>query len=261
MNIGFIGCGQMGKMLLANIIKTGDAHSFLVTTRTKSSAESLKKNYSVSICESNERLVTSSDVIFLCVQPDDFNVVFNEIEKLDTTGKLFISITSDLAIEDRLMAKTKIIKTSPNTSIETGDGIILYSPGDYATENDIELFKNILRCSGSFIPVSSQMLKRAGKISGCGPAIIYTIIDAIVDSGIMLGLDYKLAKELAIKMVIGSAQKAITTGRAMEDLKREVTTPGGRSIQAISMLEKNGIRGIIMESFEASYNKSLPNGK
>jgi Pyrroline-5-carboxylate reductase len=45
MNIGFIGCGQMGKMLLDNIIKAGDTHSILITTKTKSSAEaSYNKN-------------------------------------------------------------------------------------------------------------------------------------------------------------------------------------------------------------------------
>lgn len=47
--------------------------------------------------------------------------------------------------------------------------------------------------------------------------MIYTVIDAIIDSGIRLGLDQSLARELAIKMVIGSAKKAVTTGRTMEE--------------------------------------------
>ncbi len=251
----------MGKMLLDNILKAGDSHSILITTKSESSSEALKEKYPITICESNEKLVFSSEIIFLCMQPDDFSDVFIEIEKLNTIDKLFITITSDIAIEDRLMEKTKIIKTLPNTSIETGDGIILFSQGNYTKDNEVELFKHILRYSGSFVPVTPQMLKKAGKISGCGPAIIYTIIDAIIDSGIMLGLNQKLARELAVKMVIGSAKKAMKTGRAMEELKREVTTPGGRSIEAISSLEKNGIRGIIMESFATSYNKNLPNGK
>ncbi len=45
-------------------------------------------------------------------------------------------------------------------------------------------------------------------------------------------------------MVIGSAKKAMITDRALEELKREVTTPGVTSIEAIASLEKNGIRGI-----------------
>jgi len=56
------------------------------------------------------------------------------------------------------------------------------------------------------------------------PGNNFTIIDAIIDSGIRLGLDQSLARELAIKTVIGSAKKAMTTGRTIEELKREVST-------------------------------------
>jgi len=261
MKIGFIGCGQMGKMLLHSVIRAGDLHSILVTTKTKSSSKTLAEEYPVTISESNARLVNDSEVIFLCVKPDDLNAVFSEIGSLDTSDKLFITITSENAIEERLTEKTRIIKALPNTQVETGDGIILYSPGAYVKENDIEIFRNILRAAGSFVKVSDDMLKKAGKISGCGPAVIYTVIDAIIDSGIRLGLDQRLARELAIKMVIGSTKKAVITGRTMEELKREVCTPGGTTIEAIASMERAGLRGILMDAFAAAYNKSLSKGK
>ena len=159
MKIGFIGCGQMGKMLLHSVIRAGDLHSILVTTKTKSSSKTLAEEYPVTISESNARLVNDSEVIFLCVKPDDLNAVFSEIGSMDTSDKLFITITSENAIEERLTEKTRIIKALPNTQVETGDGIILYSPGVYVKENDIEIFRNILRAAGSFVKVSDDLYR------------------------------------------------------------------------------------------------------
>lgn len=259
MNIGFIGCGQIGKMLLNAVIKSDVPDKVFVTTKTKKSGQILAENYPIILCETNQKLFEISDIVLLCVKPSDLDHVFNEIQNINPANKIIITITSDIAIEKRLKDGAKIIKTLPNTAIETGEGIILYSPGINVSENDIETFKSILKFSGSFILLNDQMLKIAGKITGCGPAFLYTIIDAIIDSGIMLGLDKDLARDLTLKMIIGAVQKAMSTNRPMEDLKREVTTPGGRSIEGIFSLEKNGFRGILMEAFMATFNKQLPN--
>ena len=89
-------------------------------------------------------------------------------------------------------------------------------------------------------------------MAGSGPAYIYTIIEALSDGGVRQGLPRELATKFAAQMTLGSAKMVLESGKHTGELKDDVTSPGGTTIRALHVMEKAGIRGIIMDAVQVS---------
>ena len=92
MNVGIIGYGSMGKMLLQKISETGKVNhdKLFVSNRTLSKIEAAPDKYVIS--ESNTSLAMSSDIIFICTRPADLLSVLEEISSVVKDDTLIISL-------------------------------------------------------------------------------------------------------------------------------------------------------------------------
>jgi len=99
MNVGIIGYGSMGKMLLQKISETGKVNhdKLFVSNRTLSKIEASPDKYVIS--ESNTSLAMSSDIIFICTRPADLLPVLEEI-------KIFIGFVATI-IRNRIYTLLK----------------------------------------------------------------------------------------------------------------------------------------------------------
>ena len=98
-------------------------------------------------------------------------------------------------------------------------------------------------------------------LSGSGPAYICLVIEALADGGVLAGLPRPLAMKLATQTVLGTATMIAATERHPGDLKDAVASPGGTTIEAISVLEQNGVRGALIEAVAASAERSREMGE
>ncbi|MDF2932837.1 MAG: NAD(P)-dependent oxidoreductase [Chryseobacterium sp.] len=89
--IGFIGLGNMGHPMAKNLEKAGVPLS--VFNRTIEKADDFKEKSKV--CKSVTELVENSDIIFTMLTNDDaLKAVYEEILKLNITGKLFVDMST-----------------------------------------------------------------------------------------------------------------------------------------------------------------------
>ncbi len=111
--IGIIGCGHIGTFLLKNVIKLKDSEyinvKILISTRRPEIITSELFNVlddNIEVFLDNERIFNECDLIFLCVQPHQLDLIIKEIttsfqeriEKLKKRkGKIFPVIFSFLA--------------------------------------------------------------------------------------------------------------------------------------------------------------------
>ena len=96
-----------------------------------------------------------------------------------------------------------------------------------------------------------------GVLAGCGPAFVDMFIEALADGGVACGLPRAQAVELAAQMVAGSARLVLESGKHPGQLKDEVCSPGGVTIQGVRKLESLGFRSAVMEAVIAAYEKNL----
>lgn len=75
-----------------------------------------------------------------------------------------------------------------------------------------------------------------------------------------MGLPRDLATKFAAQMTLGAAKMVLETGKHPGQLKDQVTSPGGTTIRALHVMEKAGIRGIMMDAVQASAERATELG-
>jgi pyrroline-5-carboxylate reductase len=83
------------------------------------------------------------------------------------------------------------------------------------------------------------------------------MMEALTDAGVHLGFSRRVARQLVIQTVLGSALFARQSERHLAELRNMVTSPGGTSADAIYQLEKGGMRTVLSKAVWAAFQKSV----
>ena len=91
-------------------------------------------------------------------------------------------------------------------------------------------------------------------LAASNPALIYLIIEAMVDGGIRLGIKADLAQEIILHTLKGAVDLLQLENNTTQMLRYQISSPGGSTIAGIEALEKHGVRyGIIQAIKEIAY--------
>jgi pyrroline-5-carboxylate reductase len=142
-----------------------------------------------------------------------------------------------------------------------GTGAAAFSRGSKASAKDAALAAKLLGAVGTADEVSEKLLDAVTGLSGSGPAYIYTVIEALADGGVLMGLPRAAAVRLAAQTVAGAAKMVLETGKHPAALRDEVTSPGGTTIAGLEQLEKYGLRHALIQAVRSATEKSKELGK
>ncbi len=264
--IGFVGAGQMATALAQGFVRaelTGGERLWAADPIAES-AQRFAERTGGSIAAGNSDLVEKAEVIFLAVKPQQMGAVLDEICPRLTPGKLVVSIAAGVSIariSAALGAQTRIVRVMPNTPCLVGRGACGFCLSPAATEADAALVEQLLRAVGIAFCVPEKLMDAVTGLSGSGPAFVYTIIEALSDGGVRMGLPRNVATALAAQTVAGAAEMVLSTGEHTGALKDRVTSPGGTTIAGIQALEDGGLRAALMAAVEAATERSMELGR
>jgi pyrroline-5-carboxylate reductase len=108
---------------------------------------------------------------------------------------------------------------------------------------------------------NEELMDAVTAVSGSGPAYFYLFMEIMADIGTELGLSEATARTLVTQTALGTAAVANQRPETLAELRRQVTSPGGTTEAAISMLEREGIRDILRKALTAAHNRSIELGK
>ncbi len=258
---GFIGSGKMGTALIQGILRAGLAEAADVTASDvdADAREKLRKETGIRVTDSNIDVVKSSDVIVLAVYPQVVLKVLPELATLVTDQHLIVSIaagTTTRQMLECLKAPRRVVRVMPNTPALVGAGAAAYCLGGIASEADAQFMGEFLGVVGRAWRIEEGNLDAVTGLSGSGPAYVFTIIEALSDGGVRMGLPRAVATALAAQTVFGAAKMLLETGLQTGQLKDQVTSPGGTTIAGIHALERGGLRAALMNAVEAATLRS-----
>jgi pyrroline-5-carboxylate reductase len=142
-----------------------------------------------------------------------------------------------------------------------GAGASAYALGPGATRADADLVGRLLEAVGTALEVPEKLLDAVTGLSGSGPAFVYTVIEALSDGGVRMGLPRSIAVSLAAQTVRGAAEMVQHTGEHPAVLRDRVASPGGTTIMGIQALEEHGMRAALMSAVEAAAERSRQLGQ
>ena len=264
-NFGFIGAGQMARALAGGFVRAGLVPPEQIVAFDP--VDEAAQRFAAEIA--NARLVTSnamvvrvSHVVFVAVKPQTLPSVMQEVGGALNEDQLLVSIAAGISL-GRLTAgfrTARVIRVMPNTPCLVGRGAAGYALGPGATAADGELVGNLLRAVGLAFAVEERLLDAVTGLSGSGPAFVYTMIEALSDGGVRMGLPRAVATALAAQTVLGAAEMVLATGEHPAVLKDRVASPGGTTIAGLQALENHGLRAALMAAVEAATRRSVELG-
>jgi pyrroline-5-carboxylate reductase len=100
-----------------------------------------------------------------------------------------------------------------------------------------ELAIALLQAGGTVVWTEDETpLDAVTAISGSGPAYLYYFIEAFTEAAMAVGLEPDLARLLVEETISGSVALLGTQKKSPADLRKAVTSPGGTTEAALSVL-------------------------
>lgn len=247
---GFIGVGNMGGALMSAVSKSTGNIAAYDTDKNKVTGKNAQYL-------PLDRLAAVSHYVFLGVKPDIVKSVAQNIAASINDYTVIVSMAAgiDTKILSELFGTKKIIRIMPNTSVAVGEGLILYSPASGVTDDEEEAFIDLVKHAGKTVKLDESKIDAGMAVSGCGPAYVYMFCEALADGAVKCGLPREKALLFAAQTLLGSAKMLIESGKHPGQLKDEVCSPGGTTIEGVLALENGAFRGTVSNAVTSAYNK------
>lgn len=253
-NIGIIGLGTLGNALAKGLRRALPDVDILATTGGRT-----KLPRFVTACASNEELASRTRRILLCVKPQQAHAVLREVAPLLDSNHQVISACAAISLEAlarALPGVERLARAMPNIACEFNEGVtgIAFAPAwpDDSREAILRLFSSL----GEAVALDERHFDAVTAISGCGPAYVCVITEALSDAGVKAGLPREISRMMAVQTLLGSTLLLRNVDEHPAAIRDRVTTPGGCTIDALTQLEEGRFRATLIAAVTTAAAKS-----
>ena len=242
-NIGFIGYGSMGSMLIMGLITVGNIspNQIIITRKNKERLKEIKDLWpEINITTDVIEVVKKSKYIFICVKSSEYINILNEIKSTLLSTQHIISIAGPVMINDmEKIINCKITKLMPTLISEVNEGITLICHNNKVTEADTEYIENMIGNFTKINRIDENEFGFACKFTSCGPGLYAAIFQEFVEAG--LRHSDSLTKEIITKMVLqtlyGTVKLMIDENMDFNEVISRVATKGGITEEGVKVME------------------------
>ena len=272
MKIGVIGYGNMGSMIVNNILKLNlllDDEELIVSNRHLNKFESLIEEYpeeNLNITSDNEEVAKQCDKILISVETPQFKEVLDEITpfinekthiiyncaglnfnhiKRFFDGKLTLviptlasTVTSNNSISS-LSRRKGVTLVKHNSKVELQERLFvedLFNEFSYVKKIDDPIYFN--EDEDNLHPKENE-LEISTILSSCGPAFVAMVIEKFAQSCSELSNISKAeAENMILKTVIGTSMLKEDQSLSNEDIINKVATKKGITQEGVNLLDK-----------------------
>jgi pyrroline-5-carboxylate reductase len=161
----------------------------------------------------------------------------------------------------RATGSDRIVRAMPNTPALIGQGIAgLYArPGvDAAERAAVEL---LLAPTGRTLWVDREEdLDAVTALSGSGPAYVFYLLESMMAAAAEMGLSPEQGRVLAQATVAGAAALAGQSPEPASVLRQQVTSKGGTTHAALTVMEAAGVGQAIVHAIRAAQKRAAELG-
>jgi pyrroline-5-carboxylate reductase len=202
------------------------------------------------------------DVAFLvlAVKPQVAADVVPGLKAFVGPGTVAISVMAGrtLAFLQGALGPCAIVRSIPNTPAAIGRGITVAVANRKVTPAQRPVVQRLLAAVGAVEWVDDEgLIDAATAVSGSGPAYVFLLAESLARAGVAAGLPAELAARLAYVTVSGSGELMHQSALTAETLRQNVTSPGGTTAAALSILmADDGLDPLMRKAVAAATQRS-----
>ncbi|MBC7953413.1 MAG: pyrroline-5-carboxylate reductase [Rhodospirillaceae bacterium] len=238
-----VGCGKMGSAMLNGWLDRGMDPAGLVVVEPGQTARDAFAPKGVTVVETADAIASaySPDVVVLAVKPQVMEAVAPAYAKYKDSVFLSIAAGKPIAFFARLLGDSAIVRAMPNTPAAVRSGITVCVPNAKVDAPRRAACQALLEAVGEVAWTDDESLMDAvTAVSGSGPAYVFLLAEVMAKAGVAAGLPADLATRLARATVSGSGDLLRASADSAEQLRINVTSPGGTTAAALNVLMAEG---------------------
>ncbi|HTV35503.1 MAG TPA: pyrroline-5-carboxylate reductase [Xanthobacteraceae bacterium] len=255
-----VGAGKMGSALLEGWLRLGlEAKNVDVLEPTPAPQISSLASNGLRL-NPQLRAPTALDVVVLAVKPQIAAEAIAPLVPIIGASTLVISIMAGRTLQFLTSAIGRpcaLVRAMPNTPAAIGRGITVAVPLN-ASEKQRQLAHQLLSAAGAVEWIEDEILMDAvTAVSGSGPAYVFLLAEVLGQAGAAAGLPPALAQRLARETVAGAGELLHRSPLDAATLRENVTSPGGTTAAALTVLMGNsGLAPLMREAVAAATARS-----
>lgn len=254
-----IGSGNIGLSLAKGLVKSEYYQpNEIVLTRRSLVALEEEKSLGFEVNIDNKTAIQNSEIVILCVLPQQIRKVMEEIAGSLKSHQLIVSVASGVScqdIKDILGEDRLVVRAMPNTAIAIGQSMTCIAT-DNAPDNAVAKVERIFNAVGSVVVINEDLMTSATALCACGIAFFLRAIRAASQGGVEIGFHAHDALKMAIQTAKGAADLLLQTNSHPESEIDKVTSPKGCTIAGLNEMEHNGLSSAFIKGIKLSALKA-----
>lgn len=242
--IAFIGGGNMAEAMIAGLIRSGHAADHILVAEPQAvRREALAGQYGIITIEDNQGAATKADLLVAAVKPQQMVKALQEVVGHLKPEATVVSIAAGVtlaSLQGWLGKDAHVVRVMPNTPALLGAGIS--GMFTLAGEEHRARAEYVMGGCGETIWVGSEpQLNAVTAVSGSGPAYFFLLAELMQATAVKLGLPEAVAAKLVAQTALGAGKMLAESGRNAEQLRHQVTSPGGTTQAALDVMYEKGM--------------------
>jgi pyrroline-5-carboxylate reductase len=269
--IAILGTGSMGKAILSGILAAGTSPADVrVTTKSKATADAIFSNHGVqatsleSNSAANSSAAKDADLVILAVKPNMILETLSEVAAVLKPDCLVVSVAAGIttaAMEEQLSGNEAVVRAMPNTPSVVGLGVTGISKGSNVSAKQLDLAIELFSSVGKVLVVDESKIDALSTISGSGPAYVFYFVEKLITAAKSLGFSEQEASLMVKETFLGSATLLATSSSSPEELRQQVTSPNGTTMQATGRFDAADLERVFIEATEAALARAKELGR
>ncbi|MFN8559006.1 MAG: pyrroline-5-carboxylate reductase [Dehalococcoidia bacterium] len=261
MRLHVVGGGFMGEAIMEQALECGltqpaDVHVCEIHPARR---DYLTDRYKVGAAPDYDAVAEPSDALVLAVKPQDFPAVAERLRHHLGPQQLVVSIMAGVPmarIGDAL-SRHHVVRVMPNLPATVGEAFSIWTAMEEVSEEQRTHVRALLTAFGRELYAEDEkLLDIATAVSGSGPGYVMLLLEALIDGAVHIGLRRDIASDMVMQTVLGAVRWAQASGRHPAELRAQVASPGGTTVEGLLAMERHGVRAALVEAVIAGYQKS-----
>ncbi len=253
--IGFIGCGNMGSAIIAQLAKQHE-YKILIYDALQEVAQTVASTYGVTYKKYDE-VVNESHIIILAVKPQVLPSLYDSLSH--HSDKKYISIAAGvpLKILTKNLNTPHVVRFMPNMASVIGKSVTALSFEDSCDKDFVLMAKNIGNSFGEVHVIDESLFAPFIGISGSGIAMMFSLFHNMAQGAVYSGLSYHKALSIIVDTALSAAHLIQETDESPSELITKVCSPGGTTIEMMRALSGANFESAVMDGVISAAHKAI----
>jgi pyrroline-5-carboxylate reductase len=262
--MAFVGGGNMANALIGGLIRHGaPASAIHVVEPFAATAQALHAQHGVNVQGLADDRLKDCALVVWAVKPQ----VFKEAALLTAAHvpqALHLSVAAGITSNSiaQWLHSERVVRAMPNTPALVGLGQTGLYARSAVSPAEKTAITDMMGLMGQSLWVDTEdLLDAVTALSGSGPAYVFYVLEAMVDAGVQMGLTPEQAHQLAVGTFVGASELARSSSEPPAVLRERVTSKGGTTFAALSVMQEKGLQSIFLQAMQAAQERAKSLGQ